>query len=248
MPVTGRPPCHRHDRGRRAATASGQSPIAAALPLCAGADRAHPAIGISTPPDGAASELSDGCGGGCPCRAVRNGCRTRVHRLHPRVVWLVVGLAAAAAGILGIIIGINRAFFSGQARQAWSQAWPPRPCVVEGIDAAAAPSPSPRTARSRTVVRSACVCSSFPRPRSRSARTRSRISPAGREDAATEQALDQGWRWSALNLSRDILLVDQRGTGGSNPHGGDVTQYQGHGWRWTTWTRRGRRSATRSST
>ena len=47
----------------------------------------------------------------------------------------------------------------------------------------------------------------------------------GPGDAATEQAFDQGWQSSALNLYRDILLVDQRGTGGSNPHGGDVTQY-----------------------
>ena len=47
----------------------------------------------------------------------------------------------------------------------------------------------------------------------------------GPGDAATEQAVDQGWQSSALNLYRDILLVDQRGTGGSNPHGGDVTQY-----------------------
>ena len=39
----------------------------------------------------------------------------------------------------------------------------------------------------------------------------------GPGDAATEQAVDQGWQSSALNLYRDILLVDQRGTGRSNP-------------------------------
>ncbi|HEY1318395.1 MAG TPA: alpha/beta fold hydrolase [Gaiella sp.] len=47
----------------------------------------------------------------------------------------------------------------------------------------------------------------------------------GPGDAATHQALDQGWQSSALNIDRDLLLVDQRGTGGSNPHGGDVTRY-----------------------
>jgi pimeloyl-ACP methyl ester carboxylesterase len=47
----------------------------------------------------------------------------------------------------------------------------------------------------------------------------------GPGDAATEQAVNQGWQLSALNLYRDILLVDQRGTGRSNPHGGDVNQY-----------------------
>jgi len=47
----------------------------------------------------------------------------------------------------------------------------------------------------------------------------------GPGDAATEQAFRQGWQWSALHTDHDFLLVDQRGTGGSNPHGGDVTQY-----------------------
>ena len=47
----------------------------------------------------------------------------------------------------------------------------------------------------------------------------------GPGDAATEQAADLSQQLSALNMYRDILLVDQRGTGRSNPHGGDVTQY-----------------------
>ena len=46
----------------------------------------------------------------------------------------------------------------------------------------------------------------------------------GPGDAATEQWFAEGFQSSALNLSRDILLVDQRGTGGSNPDGGDVSQ------------------------
>ncbi len=51
----------------------------------------------------------------------------RVHWLHRWVVWLLVGLVAAA----GIGVGIDRAFFSGQAQYSW----PPEPCVVQGIDA-----------------------------------------------------------------------------------------------------------------
>ena len=48
----------------------------------------------------------------------------------------------------------------------------------------------------------------------------------GPGDAATEQALAGGWQSSALRMTRDLLLVDQRGTGRSKPpHGADVTQY-----------------------
>jgi hypothetical protein len=54
-----------------------------------------------------------------------------VHWLHRRVVWLLVGLVAAAGIVLGIVVGIDRVFYSGQARQSW----PPRLCVVQGIDA-----------------------------------------------------------------------------------------------------------------
>ena len=38
----------------------------------------------------------------------------RVHWLRRRVVWLSVGLAAAGI-VLGIVVGIDRAFYSGQA-------------------------------------------------------------------------------------------------------------------------------------
>ena len=38
-------------------------------------------------------------------------------------------------------------------------------------------------------------------------------------------AADLSQQLNALNLYRDILLVDQRGTGRSSPHDGDVTQY-----------------------
>ena len=47
----------------------------------------------------------------------------------------------------------------------------------------------------------------------------------GPGEAATEEAADLSRQLAALNLFRDILLVDQRGTGRSKPDGGDVTQY-----------------------
>ena len=51
----------------------------------------------------------------------------RVHWPHRRVVWLVAGLVVAG----GIAVGVDQAFFSGQARYSW----PPESCVVQGIDA-----------------------------------------------------------------------------------------------------------------
>jgi pimeloyl-ACP methyl ester carboxylesterase len=47
----------------------------------------------------------------------------------------------------------------------------------------------------------------------------------GPGDAATEAALEGDWQSSQLNAFRDFLLLDQRGTGGSKRHDGDVTQY-----------------------
>jgi pimeloyl-ACP methyl ester carboxylesterase len=47
----------------------------------------------------------------------------------------------------------------------------------------------------------------------------------GPGSAATEEAFAQGWQSSGLRSDRDLLFVDQRGTGGSNPGGGDVTHY-----------------------
>ena len=149
----------------------------------------------------------------------------RVHWLHRRVVWLLVGLVAAAGVVLGIVVGIDRAFYSGQARQSWPQSWPPRLCVVQGIDARCGTftvpesraNPNGRTIGLRVVVLPASL-----KPVRKDAVT---YLAGGPGDAATGQAVDQGWQSSALNLYRDILLVDQRGTGGSKPHGGDVTQY-----------------------
>jgi pimeloyl-ACP methyl ester carboxylesterase len=131
---------------------------------------------------------------------------------------LAVLLAAA-----GIVLGIDRAFYSGQAQQSW--AWPPRPCVVQGIDARCGTFvvPENRSRRNgRTIGLHVVVMPALLEP----ARTDAVAYLAGGPgEAATEQGVAQGWQWSALKTNRDILLVDQRGTGRSSPHGGDVTQY-----------------------
>ena len=141
----------------------------------------------------------------------------RVHRLHRWVVWLLVGLVAAA----GIGVGIDRAFFSGQAQ--WS--WPPEPCVVQGIDARCGTFvvPENRTKpNGRTIGLHVVVLPAFSKPARKDAVT---YLAGGPGEAATEEAADLSQQLSALNLYRDILLVDQRGTGRSSPDGGDVTQY-----------------------
>jgi pimeloyl-ACP methyl ester carboxylesterase len=133
----------------------------------------------------------------------------------------VLGLAAAACTVLGAVVGIDRLSSSGETQ--W--AWPPEPCVIQGSDARCGTfvvpesrgKPDGRTIGLRVVVLPA---SSTP------ARTDAVTWLAGGPgDAATEEALAQGWQSSSLRTDRDFLLVDQRGTGGSNAHGGDVTQY-----------------------
>jgi pimeloyl-ACP methyl ester carboxylesterase len=149
----------------------------------------------------------------------------RVHWLRRRVVWLLVGLVAAAGIVLGVVVGIDRAFYSGQARQSWPRSWPPRLCVVQGIDARCGTFTVPENrakSNGRAIGLRVVVLPASLKPVRKDAVT---YLAGGPGDAATEQAVDQGWQLSALNLYRDILLVDQRGTGGSNPHGGDVTQY-----------------------
>ena len=137
---------------------------------------------------------------------------------HRWLVWLLVGLLAAAA----IGVGIDRAFLSGrQARLSW----PPKPCVVQGINARCGTfvvpenraEPNGRTIGLRVVVLPALV--------EATGRDAVAYLAGGPGSAATEQALAGGWQSSQLNTFRDFLLVDQRGTGGSKPHGGDVTQY-----------------------
>jgi pimeloyl-ACP methyl ester carboxylesterase len=143
--------------------------------------------------------------------------RHRVQWLHRRVVLLLVGLVATA----GIGVGINRALSSGQTQLSW----PPKPCAVQGINARCGTFVVPENRakpNGRTIGLHVVVLPASLKPARMDAVA---YLAGGPGDAATEQAVNQGWQSSALRLYRDMLLVDQRGTGGSNPYGGDVTQY-----------------------
>ena len=97
--------------------------------------------------------------------------------------------------------------------------------MVQGIDARCGTFVVPENRakpNGRTIGLHVVVLPAFSKPARKDAVT---YLAGGPGDAATEQAASQSWQLSALNMYRDILLVDQRGTGGSNPHGGDVTQY-----------------------
>ena len=132
-------------------------------------------------------------------------------------MWLLVGLVAAA----GIGVGIERAFFSGRAHRSW----PPEPCEVQGIDARCGTFvvPENRAKRDgRTIGLNVVVLPALSKPVRDDAVT---YLAGGPGEAATEEAANLGEQLVKLNWSRDILLVDQRGTGRSSPDGGDVTQY-----------------------
>ena len=127
-------------------------------------------------------------------------------RPHRWLVWLLVGLLAAAA----IGVGIDRAFFAGHRARL---SWPPKPCVVQGIDARCGTfrvpenraEPNGRTIGLRVVV--------LPAQLEATASVAVAYLAGGPGDAATEQALAGGWQSSQLHTFRDFLLVDQRGTG-----------------------------------
>jgi pimeloyl-ACP methyl ester carboxylesterase len=145
------------------------------------------------------------------------GANLASHRAHwPRqwIVWFLVAVASVG-------VGIDRAFFSGQALYAW----PPEPCVVQGIKARCGTfvvaenraKPNGRTIGLHVVV----VPASF----EANPRVAVTYLTGGPGDAATEEWFDQGWQTSRLNTFRDLLLVDQRGTGRSKRHDADVTAY-----------------------
>ena len=74
----------------------------------------------------------------------------------------------------------------------------------------------------RTIGLHVVVLPAFSRPAREDAVT---YLAGGPGEAATDNAADLSQQLSALNVFRDLLLVDQRGTGRSNPAGGDGTQY-----------------------
>jgi pimeloyl-ACP methyl ester carboxylesterase len=136
------------------------------------------------------------------------------------VRWIVIGLVLAPVAAVGVAVAVDRAFF-GQTQYAW----PPEPCVVQGVDARCGTFvvPEDRTnPNGRTIGLNVVVLPASSTPAEEDAVA---YLAGGPGDAATEEAVDNGWQSSALRIARDMVLVDQRGTGRSNPGGGDVTQY-----------------------
>jgi pimeloyl-ACP methyl ester carboxylesterase len=145
----------------------------------------------------------------------------RVHWLQRWVVRLLVALVAAAGIVLGIVVGVDRAFLSGQTQYSW----PPEPCVVQGIDARCGSFvvPESRTKpNGRTIGLNVVVLPASLKPARSDAAA---YLAGGPGDAATELAATRSQQLTVLNMHRDILLVDQRGTGRSKPHHVDATQY-----------------------
>jgi pimeloyl-ACP methyl ester carboxylesterase len=137
------------------------------------------------------------------------------------VLWVVIGLVVAPVAAVGIAVAVDRVFFSGQAR--WS--WPPEPCVVQGVDARCGTFFVPENRakpNGHTIGLNVVVLPALSKPAQTDAVT---FLAGGPGDAATQEAASLSGQLSALNMSRDILLVDQRGTGGSSSDDGDVTQY-----------------------
>jgi pimeloyl-ACP methyl ester carboxylesterase len=133
----------------------------------------------------------------------------------------LAGLMAAAGIALGTVVAVDRAFFSAERQYPW----PPEPCVLEGLEARCGTFVVPENRAEpdgRTIGLDVVVLPASSTPARTDAVT---WLAGGPGDAATEQGLVQGWQSSALNTNRDVLLVDQRGTGGSNPPDGDVTRY-----------------------
>jgi pimeloyl-ACP methyl ester carboxylesterase len=143
------------------------------------------------------------------------------HKTHWTRRWFYLLLVGALA-VAGIGFGINRTFFSGESRYSW----PPEPCVVQGIDARCGTFVVPENRSEpdgRTIALNVVVLPALVEPARKDAITWLAGGPGG---AATEAAFTGGWQSSALRTTRDLLLVDQRGTGGSKPtHDADVTQY-----------------------
>jgi pimeloyl-ACP methyl ester carboxylesterase len=141
----------------------------------------------------------------------------RILRRHRWVWWLLPVLAAVA----GLALGVDRAFLSGRARLSW----PPKPCVVQGVEARcgslAVPENRARPS-GRTIGLHVVVLPALFKPVRADAVA---YLAGGPGDAATELAATRAQQLSMLNMHRDILLVDQRGTGRSRRHHADATQY-----------------------
>jgi pimeloyl-ACP methyl ester carboxylesterase len=140
-----------------------------------------------------------------------------IRRQHRPVVWSVVVLAAAG----GMGVGVDRAFLSAPAQYPW----PPEQCVVQGIDARCGTFRVPEDRAEptgRTIGLHVVVLPAFLEAAPADAVT---YFDGGPGSAATASAADRVRQLTLLNTNRDILLVDQRGTGQSKRHDPDATQY-----------------------
>jgi pimeloyl-ACP methyl ester carboxylesterase len=109
---------------------------------------------------------------------------------------------------LAVGAAVERVFQSGREHQSW----PPKPCVVQEIEARCG------TFRGLNVV----VLPALREPARKDAVTYLAGGPGG---AATDEAANLSEQLMLLNTFRDIVLVDQRGTGRSKPHDGGMSQY-----------------------
>ena len=126
------------------------------------------------------------------------------------VLLLAVALVFAAA----VAVGIARVRGSEQAQQAW----PPTPCVVQGIDARCGTFVVPEDRAKpdgRTIGLNVVVLPAWSKPVSKNAFA---FLAGGPGSAATEEAASLSQLWVSSNATHDILLVDQRGTGQSNAY------------------------------
>ena len=141
---------------------------------------------------------------------------------------VAASVGCAAAGRPGsrgahwsIVVGIDRVFFSGRAQYSW----PPQPCVVQGIEARCGTfrvpenraKPDGRTIGLHVVVLPA---------RSGSPRKDAVAYLAGGPgNAATEQAIAQGWQSSVVNSLATSCSSTSAAPGDRSRTTADVTQY-----------------------
>ena len=139
------------------------------------------------------------------------------HRLRRPYMWPAIGLLIVA----GVGVAAQRAFFSGGAHYSW----PPRPCVVHGVPARCGTFVVPESRAKpdgRTIGLRVVVLPAVSQPVREDAVA---YLAGGPGSAATDDADVRSQQLELLNSHRDILLVDQRGTGGSTRQHPDVTQY-----------------------
>ena len=145
------------------------------------------------------------------------------HRTRWRGRWFLPALAGLVVVAATVGVGIDRVM-SSDTRYAW----PPEPCVVHGISARCGTFRVPEDRADPDGPTIGLHVVVLPAQLEATPGVAFAFLAGGPGSAATEDALAggaTGWQSSQLNAFRDFLLVDQRGTGGSKRHGGDVTEY-----------------------